>query len=479
MSNTESNMLICCPNINGKCTQFSLTLKRCNYQVAVMCQMCKKSQKLKWRCMDCDLTICEICKEIHSNIPSISGHTIVNLTDIPVSRMEQRVEAEIMKNQCTRHNKKTYKFFCRTCNVLICSECITEVHSKHNHAYISQLLNEQILNEADTSKDYTKVYKDIDRQDSALIDSYCLLMTEFELVHTVRTNLPTINYMALPNDDEAYICSLDRKSIVNLKLNTTGYFTRKRKLSDSKEVDEIVGFHIQPYDITINIKGDLLFISDYCLKLVTKNAQGQTEITNIKDFNPLKPKCVHYEKERDIILLGLSEGDSDFELKESSLRQVVAVNQRRTLCKRFEYTTENKRLFTLPVRITTIKDGGICVIDRVSQTTGRVMSLNWEGNLMWTYEVPPPSLCPGQFYPTDLTITNTEKIIVVDSNNRAFHILNTKGALILHQSSIHLGIERPFCLDTDNSGYLWVGCLRGTTSRETGANLYKIKIKGL
>ncbi|CAG2219484.1 unnamed protein product [Mytilus edulis] len=480
MLDSKPNMLISCPTVNGKCTQFSLMLKRCNSQVAVTCQMCKKSQKLKWRCMDCDLTICENCKGIHSKIPSISGHKVVSFSDIPASRMERRVEEEIMKNQCTKHNRKTYRFFCRNCNLLICSDCITEDHSKHNHAYISQLIYEQILNEADTLESYSKEYKDTERQDSASIDSYCLLMTEFELVHTVKTNLPSINYMRLPNDDEAYICSLDRKSIVNLKLNTTGFFTmiRKRKLSDSKEVDEIVGFQIQPNDITINLKGDLLFISNHCLKLVTKHAKDQNEITDIKDFNPLKPKCVHYDKEREIFLVGLTEGDSDFELTESSLRQVVAVNQRGQLRKSFELTTENKRLFTLPVRIFSIADGGICVIDRVSQTSGRVISLNWEGNLLWTYHNPPQSLCPNPFYPTDLTMTNTKKIIVVDSNNRAFHILNPNGDLILHQSSINLGIERPLCLDTDKSGYLWVGCSRDSSSRD-GANLYKIKIKGL
>ncbi|VDI33437.1 Hypothetical predicted protein [Mytilus galloprovincialis] len=463
MLDSKPNMLISCPTVNGKCTQFSLMLKRCNSQVAVTCQMCKKSQKLKWRCMDCDFTICENCKDIHSKIPSISGHKVVSFTDIPVSRMERRVEEEIMKNQCTKHNRKTYRFFCRNCNLLICSDCITEDHSNHNHAYISQLIYEQILNEADT----------LERQDSASINSYCLLMTEFELLNTVNTNLPSINYMTLPNDDEAYICSLDRKRIVNLKLNTTGFFARVRK-----EVDEIVESQIQPSDITINLKGDLLFISNHCLKLVTKNAQDQKEITDIKDFNPLKPKCVHYDKERNIFLVGLTEDDTDFELTESSLRQVVAINQGGQLRKSFEFTTENKKLFTLPVRIISLQDGGICVIDRVSQTTGRVISLNWEGNLLWTYHNPPQSLCPNPFYPTDLTMTSTEKIIVVDSNNRAFHILHTNGALILHQSSINLGIERPLCLDTDKSGYLWVGCSRDSLSRD-GANLYKIKIKGL
>ncbi|CAC5413622.1 unnamed protein product [Mytilus coruscus] len=330
-------------------------LKRCNSQVAITCQICKESRNVKWRCMDCDLkTICERCKENHSNDPSISEHTIVNFTDIPVTPvskdgMEQRLEAEIRINQCTRHNKKTYNFFCRTCNFL-------------------------------------------------------------------------------------------------------------------------------PINITINLKGDLLFISDYCLKSVTKNAQGQSEILDIFDFYPLIPKCVHYDKERDITLVGLTEDDSNFQLTKRSVRKVVAVNQR-TPYKEFQYAEENKRLFTLPVRIISIKDGGICVIDRVSQTTGKVLSLNWEGNLMWIYK--DPSLCSHPFYPTDMTITNTKIIIVVDSRNRAFHILNTMGTLILHQPSIDLGIERPFCLDTDKSGFVWVGCLHGTTSRENGAKMYKLKIKGL
>lgn len=481
MSESKPNMLISCPTIDGKCTQFSLMLKRCNSQVAVTCQVCKESRNVKWRCMDCLLkTICERCKDNHSQNPSFSKHTIVNLTDPPVckDRMEQRLGAEFRKKQCTKHNIKTYNFFCRTCNFLVCPDCITEVHSNHNLAEISQYVKETFLDDVETSTDYTKLYNHIERQDSVSRDSFCLLMTEFELVHTVRTELPAINQMTMVKDDEAYIWSLDRNMIIYLQLNTTGFLNKMQKLSDSIEVGEIEGFLSQPMDITINLKGDLLFISDHCLKLMTKNAQGQTKILDLHDFYPLNPNCVHYDKERDITWVGLIGDDSNFQLTKRSVRKVVAVNQR-TLYKEFQYTEENKRLFTLPVKIFSIQKGGICMIDRVSQTTGRVISLNAEGILMWIYKDPPPSSCSHPFNPTDLTITNTQIIIVVDSCNRAFHILNTKGTLILHQSSIHLGIERPFCLDTDESGYLWVGCLCDSTSRETGAKMYKLKIKGL
>ncbi|XP_052058453.1 uncharacterized protein LOC127698810 [Mytilus californianus] len=467
-------------------------MERCNSQVKISCQLCDGSQNLKWRCIDCRITICDSCSGIHSRIPSTKEHMIVKFGDISTCNMELRLEEEIKKMTCKKHNKRTYTFFCRSCNFLICTDCIFEIHSKnHNLAEISQFVSENFSNNTNTSEQDTKqksltdsgyedqIFHQLESQGSS-DDTFCMLMKDFEVVHTVSTNLPSINKINISNDDEAYVCSIDRNSIVKLKLNTTGFFNKKLKHSKSKQVEQTEGF--QPIDITVNSNGDVLFLSrfDKCLKSVTKNSQGKRQVSDIRSFHPLEPICIHCEKDRNgKIWIGLTEGDSDFELTESSIRQVVAINQKGKLCNKLEFTKAQRKLFTLPWTVKNIKDKGICVIDRVSQTAGRVLSLDEEGHLMWIYTDLHSSFSEGPFNPSDLEITNSQNVIVADASNNAFHVLNNSGDLIFHQSSTHLGIQKPCSLNIDKTGHLWVGCLCEANSRDRVGKIYKIQIAGI
>ena len=70
---------------------------------------------------------------------------------------------------------------------------------------------------------------------------------------------------------------------------------------------------------------------------------------------------------------------------------------------------------------------------------------------------------PGsQFSPSDMIIDNKENILVVVNDDRAIHLLDRSlkfQRLILSEED---GLQSPWSVTLDSSGYLWVGCRDGT-----------------
>jgi hypothetical protein len=96
---------------------------------------------LKWRCIQCDTILCDKCKKIHNKVQTNTQHQIVDLK-IPFQDVEQKV---ILDNiRCDEHQTKMTCLFCRTCDHLVCPECVSSKHNNHKFEAIDKILPEKL-----------------------------------------------------------------------------------------------------------------------------------------------------------------------------------------------------------------------------------------------------------------------------------------------------------------------------------------------
>ena len=106
-----------------------------------ICDLCETETNLKWRCIQCDTILCDKCKKIHNKFQTNTQHQIVDL-QIPFQDVEQKVILDNIK--CDEHQTKMTCLFCRTCDHLVCSDCISSKHNKHNFEPVEKILPEKL-----------------------------------------------------------------------------------------------------------------------------------------------------------------------------------------------------------------------------------------------------------------------------------------------------------------------------------------------
>lgn len=101
-------------------------------------------------CKGCDQFLCVECRQIvHDKVPNFKDHTIVNI----------HIEGNrVFKPQpvCDTH-KNTFLYYCSTCEILTCVECMTSTHNGHT--------TERIKNVADARRhDVNQIIEQIKRK---------------------------------------------------------------------------------------------------------------------------------------------------------------------------------------------------------------------------------------------------------------------------------------------------------------------------
>ncbi|CAC5393136.1 unnamed protein product [Mytilus coruscus] len=88
------------------------------------CDVCERNSLLKWKCIDCQLSMCHLCMEnIHTKFKLSETHKIISLTGS---------HERIKPNYCHIHRNQLYCIFCQSCDHLVCPTCLSENHSQHS-----------------------------------------------------------------------------------------------------------------------------------------------------------------------------------------------------------------------------------------------------------------------------------------------------------------------------------------------------------
>ncbi|CAC5382976.1 unnamed protein product [Mytilus coruscus] len=110
-------------------------------QVPKTCELCETDTNIKWKCVQCNTLMCEKCKKIHLKVQTSITHDIV---DVKSSEAKTEIKHTIITDNmpCQIHKRTLHCMFCRSCNRLVCPECISASHKKHDLDSIDIVCNE-------------------------------------------------------------------------------------------------------------------------------------------------------------------------------------------------------------------------------------------------------------------------------------------------------------------------------------------------
>ncbi|XP_038064911.1 E3 ubiquitin-protein ligase TRIM56-like [Patiria miniata] len=115
----------------GLIEEFELQEKvACSAEAKLFCQVCDKGNEAKDHCMDCEKNICKDCCKSHQQFPTLKTHKIASFDDIRQGKVNVTKQPDVYK--CPKH-KEGVKFYCKTCNKLICQGCTVIDHPTATH----------------------------------------------------------------------------------------------------------------------------------------------------------------------------------------------------------------------------------------------------------------------------------------------------------------------------------------------------------
>ena len=90
---------------------------------------CHCDQPSAGRCETCELFMCEKCLNPHNQYPGFKDHVVLTMQEL--SKLEN--QSKIKRNsKCPEHPNKKLKYYCETCDELICRHCMDFDHDKQH-----------------------------------------------------------------------------------------------------------------------------------------------------------------------------------------------------------------------------------------------------------------------------------------------------------------------------------------------------------
>ncbi|XP_022251345.1 B-box type zinc finger protein ncl-1-like [Limulus polyphemus] len=111
---------------------------------SLCCTGCRtKENNAVARCFDCANFLCSNCVMAHQFMHCFEGHRVLTLGELQSSKDDRKLEKPIF---CSCHKYEILEFFCQTCNVLICKDCIITEHPKglHNFDHLAETGHKQV-----------------------------------------------------------------------------------------------------------------------------------------------------------------------------------------------------------------------------------------------------------------------------------------------------------------------------------------------
>jgi len=102
----------------------------------VKCDECMEEDPVETFCVDCTMFLCHVCNECHKRSHRYRGHAIIPLNDLKEDISKPKVML------CKEHENKL-KYYCETCEELVCLYCTVKEHNGHNHDTVKKVANKQ------------------------------------------------------------------------------------------------------------------------------------------------------------------------------------------------------------------------------------------------------------------------------------------------------------------------------------------------
>ena len=106
-----------------------------------LCDSCDESSDTAVvYCTECREFLCTLCSESHKRIRRTSNHDMVCFRD---KNAAKRMKPQDFHCAEPKHEEEILKFYCKTCQQLICRDCLLIKHKDHEHADLAAVAKHQ------------------------------------------------------------------------------------------------------------------------------------------------------------------------------------------------------------------------------------------------------------------------------------------------------------------------------------------------
>ena len=88
-------------------------------------------------CCECLKFLCQLCCDHHKRARDLHLHNVTTLSK-EVSK-ELLANIKLPEPSCSLHDNKKLKFYCKTCNTLMCRDCTIVAHKDHKHVELPSI----------------------------------------------------------------------------------------------------------------------------------------------------------------------------------------------------------------------------------------------------------------------------------------------------------------------------------------------------
>ncbi|CAC5389736.1 unnamed protein product [Mytilus coruscus] len=148
-------------------------------QNLMVCQFCETSNEIKYKCVNCDLILCEGCKiKIHTKIKKTEVHKVLDLKEFSNLGASETIRHLDLKDiQCSIHNAEQCIIYCEDCKVLLCAVCLLESHRTHNLTKIDEVYYRNV-----------KELQELDKKNHQELHFYDDLVKELKQIKSVEND---------------------------------------------------------------------------------------------------------------------------------------------------------------------------------------------------------------------------------------------------------------------------------------------------
>ena len=182
----------------------------------IPCLCCGESDhKAVAYCTDCGGFICEECGKAHTRVRTLKNHSTVPFEDLQTGKVDVRNLSQ--KKYCKEHDGQVLRFYCQTCEDVICLECTIIDHpgSSHKLVKLRDVVGEQRSDIKELQKDCeimkakveraieetNDVFKDIEENNTKLREQLHEVSESFiaNITSKVKSIEDEVNQMTVTN----------------------------------------------------------------------------------------------------------------------------------------------------------------------------------------------------------------------------------------------------------------------------------------
>ncbi|XP_052081472.1 uncharacterized protein LOC127719380 [Mytilus californianus] len=380
---------------------FSRSIK--GAQIPKPCELCETDTNIKWKCVQCNTLMCEKCKKIHLKVQTSITHDIV---DVKGSEAKKEQEHTIITDNipCQIHKKKLNCMFCRTCDRLVCPDCITASHKKHDLDSIETVCNERREKLKEIESKFSEKFTLCEKENSKVRD----FKAKYEQFSAESVQKINQQEKLIMNEVIKYAKAL-REQIESEKQRIEKSITEKEKqMAEVKETLLYKQSNIQ--EVLESNQAAYVFntFSEF-RKNEIPDASFEAFPDESKNFFPTKGSLMNMTNlfgslQKSKLPKGLPQVNldviksytTDFNTVDGIIIQDdktawICDDDIPTLHKiniddKITTVKDISRLFTVPFIITSNVNNDILVIDRTCNDDERVIVLDRDGQVKWTYQ---------------------------------------------------------------------------------------------